>query len=160
MGPMSLAAIVLTGAVFGSVGASVVRHVPRNPIGWLFLAVALGMAILLPVNLVLESTVHAFRPVPSMQLWMVWAFSRACSCRSPGPPSSWPSSSSRMDDPCGAIRDTTAKLAIGGAILLVVSATFRPAGLLSVSHATEPSGCTGRSEDPAGRSSPSSAWQR
>jgi len=72
LGTLSLLAIVLTGIVFGSVGASVVRRAPANPIGWLFLAIALGMAALLPINLLLESTVHAFRPVPAPQLWLAW----------------------------------------------------------------------------------------
>lgn len=72
LGLPSLLAIVLTGIVFGSVGASVIRRAPRNPIGWLFLAIALGMAALLPINLLLESTVHAFRPVPAAQLWLAW----------------------------------------------------------------------------------------
>ena len=149
LGPLSLAAIVLTGAVYGSVGASVVRHVPRNPIGWLFLAVALGMAVLLPVNLVLESTVHAFRPVPSAQLWMAWAFS---SVQLPfsgsrhhrgGPPlPAWTTrvapfghdheAGHRRRDPARDERDVSA----GRAAL--------------VSHATQPSGCTGRTEEPAG----------
>lgn len=129
MGPLSLAAIVLTGAVYSSVGASVVRHVPRNPIGWLFLAVALGMAVLLPVNLVLESTVQAFRPVPSVQLWMAWALSSV----------QLPFSGAAVivtvllfphGRPVWRHSHTTTRLAIGGAILLAVSATFRPAGLL------------------------------
>ena len=72
LGLPSLLAIVLTGIVFASVGASVVRRAPSNPIGWLFLAIGLGMAALLPINLVLESTVHAFRPVPAPQLWLAW----------------------------------------------------------------------------------------
>lgn len=72
LGMFSLLAIVLTGIIFGSVGASVVRRAPTNPIGWLFLAIALGMAALLPINLLLETTVHAFRPVPASQLWLAW----------------------------------------------------------------------------------------
>lgn len=69
----SLLAITLTGITFGSVGAFVVRRAHTNPIGWLFLAIAVGMAALLPINLLLEATVHAFKPVPAAQLWMAWA---------------------------------------------------------------------------------------
>jgi class 3 adenylate cyclase len=70
--PPSLLAITLTGVVFGSVGAFVARRAPTNAIGWLFLAISVGMAALLPVNLVLEASVHAFRPVPPVQLWLAW----------------------------------------------------------------------------------------
>lgn len=129
LGLPSLLAITLTGIVFGSVGAFVVRRAPANPIGWLFLAIALGMAALLPVNLLLESTVHAFRPVPAAQLWLAWLltsvqlpFSGAAIIAAvllfPSGRTDW------------RFARATILAALGGAILLAVAAALRSGGLL------------------------------
>lgn len=129
LGLPSLLAITLTGVVFGSVGAFVVRRAPTNPIGWLFLAIAVGMAALLPINLVLEATVHAFRPVPQAQLWLAWAltsvqlpFSGAAVIAAvllfPTGRTDWP------------YARPTLITALAGAILLSVAASLRSGGLL------------------------------
>ncbi len=141
LGPPSLLAIVLTGIVFASVGASVVRRAPMNPIGWLFLAIALGMAALLPINLLLESTVHAFRPVPAPQLWLAWLltsvqlpFSGAAIIVAvllfPTGRPEWPHTRE------------VAGLALLGAVLLSVAAGLRSGGLLWYTTLPNPAAVT------------------
>ncbi len=137
LGLPSLLAIVLTGMVFGTVGVSVVRRAPTNPIGWLFLAIALGMAALMPINLLLESTVHAFRPVPAPQLWLAWLltsiqlpFSGAAVIVAvllfPNGRPEWP------------FTRVTAAAALVGAALLSVAAGLRSGGMLWYSTLPNP----------------------
>ena len=71
-GVVGVAGVTLTGLVYGSAGLLIVRRSPRNTMGWLFLAVAIGMSIVLPISQLVEMTVHPFREVPLGTLLLVW----------------------------------------------------------------------------------------
>jgi class 3 adenylate cyclase len=45
--------------------------------GWLFLAVAIGMSIVMPISQFVETTVHPFRAVPQSTLLLVWGLGSA-----------------------------------------------------------------------------------
>src|SRR5688572_4351208 len=60
-GTLGVAGVTLTGLVYGTAGLLIVRRSARNAMGWLFLAIAIGMAIVLPISQLVETTVHPFR---------------------------------------------------------------------------------------------------
>jgi class 3 adenylate cyclase len=73
-GTLGVGGVALSGLVYASVAAFLIRRSPRNAIGWVFLAIGVGMAIVLPVNQMVAGSVHPFRPVPTETLLVAWAF--------------------------------------------------------------------------------------
>src|SRR5512135_625224 len=49
-GPVGVSAIALTGLVYASVGAFLVRRRSRDPIGWALLGIGIGMAVILAMG--------------------------------------------------------------------------------------------------------------
>jgi class 3 adenylate cyclase len=72
-GPLGVSAVAMTGLLYSSVGAFLLRRRPRDPIGWALLGIGIGMAVILPLDYFVESSIHAFRPVPSATLVTAWA---------------------------------------------------------------------------------------
>ena len=68
---VGVAGVTLVGIVYGAAGYQIVRRSPHNVMGWLFLAIAFGMAIVLPISQLVEATIHPFRPVPEGILLLV-----------------------------------------------------------------------------------------
>jgi class 3 adenylate cyclase len=69
--------VTMVGLVYATAGFLIVRRSARNAMGWLFLAVAIGMAIVMPISQFVETTVHPFREVPQETLLLVWALGSA-----------------------------------------------------------------------------------
>jgi hypothetical protein len=57
------------------VGALLGHRVPRNPVGWLLLAVGYGMVLILPVALLIAQAQQAFRPAPDPVRQAAWVVS-------------------------------------------------------------------------------------
>ena len=153
-GPLGVSAIAMTGLLYASVGAFLLRRRPRDPIGWALLGIGVGMALILPLDssggvtrlpprppgtLVtawalpldsfVEGSIHGFRLVPPGTLVTAWALTAV----------HMPASGAavvlvvllfptgRLDWHYG--RHTLA-LAVAGATLLAVGSALRPEGLL------------------------------
>ena len=71
-GPLGMSAIAMTGTVYATVALFLARRLPRNLIGWFFLAVGIGMAAIIPVNLALADALRVFRPIPVPNLILAW----------------------------------------------------------------------------------------
>ena len=71
-GVVGVAAIALVALVYASVAAALIGRAPRNLIGWVFLAIGVSMALVIPLNNSFEGIFHAVRPVPQGMLLMGW----------------------------------------------------------------------------------------
>ena len=71
-GPIGVAAIALTGILYGAAGAFLLRRRATDPIGWAMLGIGTGMAAILPLDLLVEASVHSFRNVPAVTLVTAW----------------------------------------------------------------------------------------
>ncbi|MDQ1323237.1 MAG: hypothetical protein QG587_572 [Chloroflexota bacterium] len=128
-GPLGVSAIAMTGLLYASVGAFLLRRRPRDPIGWALLGIGVGMALILPLDSFVEGSIHGFRLVPPGTLVTAWALTAV----------HMPASGAavvlvvllfptgRLDWRYG--RHTLA-LAVAGATLLAVGSALRPEGLL------------------------------
>jgi class 3 adenylate cyclase len=128
-GPLGVSAIAVTGLLYASVGAFLIRHHAGDPIGWALLGIGIGMAVILPLDQFVEASIHSFRSIPTLTLLIAWALT---SVHMPASGAAavlvmllFPTRS--LDWRYG--RRTLA-LAVGGAILLAVSSALRPEGLL------------------------------
>jgi class 3 adenylate cyclase len=128
-GPLGVSAIALTGLLYASVGAFLVRRHARDPIGWALLAIGIGMAVILPLDQFVEASIHSFRSIPTQTLLVAWALTSI----------HMPASGSAavlvmLLFPTRALdwqqARATLALAVGGAVLLAVSSAVRPEGLL------------------------------
>jgi hypothetical protein len=70
---MGVIGLVVSSSCFGVLGALLAARVPRNPIGWLFLATGFVLATMLPVNLLVAATSEAFRPADPLLVLIAWA---------------------------------------------------------------------------------------
>jgi class 3 adenylate cyclase len=128
-GPLGIAAVAVTGLAYAGVGAFLVRRRARDLLGWVFLGIGVGMAVVLPLDLVMEATIHAFRPVPLATLLLVWgvtsvhlpASGAALVCALLLFPTG------RLDWPYGR---PTAALAIAGGAMLTGGSAVRAEGML------------------------------
>ena len=64
--------LVLSPLAFAAVGGVLASQVPRNPIGWIFLAVAVSVGMMLPVNVLVSATHEAARQAPTVVVWAAW----------------------------------------------------------------------------------------
>lgn len=71
-GVMGVAAIAIVALVYSTVAAALIGRAPRNLIGWVFLAIGVSMALVIPLNNSFEGIFHAVRPVPQGMLLMAW----------------------------------------------------------------------------------------
>jgi hypothetical protein len=71
-GALGTSAIAMTGLVYTSVAVLLLNRLPRSSIGWIFLLIGLGMAVIMPVNLALSDALRSFRPVPNGGLLLAW----------------------------------------------------------------------------------------
>ena len=128
-GPLGVSAIAMTGILYSSVGAFLLRRRPRDPIGWALLGIGIGMAVILPLDQFVEGSIHGFRPVPLGTLVTAWALTTV----------HMPASGAavvlvallfptgRLDWRYGRQALT---LAVVGAMLLAIGSALRPEGLL------------------------------
>jgi hypothetical protein len=72
-GLLGTSGVALTAIVYSTVGAFLATRLPRNLIGWIFLAIGLGMVVIIPANMVLAEALRTFRPLPEGGLLLVWA---------------------------------------------------------------------------------------
>jgi class 3 adenylate cyclase len=72
-GIVGVTGVTLVGLVYAVAGLLIIRRSARNAMGWLFLVVAIGMSIVMPISQLVEVTVHPFRAVPQGTLLLVWA---------------------------------------------------------------------------------------
>jgi len=128
-GPLGVSAIAMTGLLYSSVGALLLRRQPRDLIGWALLGIGIGMAVILPLDQFVEDSIHGFRPVPPGTLVTAWALTAV----------HMPASGAAVVlvvllFPTGHLdwrygRQTLA-LAVVGTTLLAIGSAFRPEGLL------------------------------
>ncbi len=128
-GPLGVSAIAMTGLLYSSVGALLLRRRPRDLIGWALLGIGIGMAVILPLDQFVEDSIHGFRPVPPGTLVTAWALTAV----------HMPASGAAVVlvvllFPTGHLdwrygRQTLA-LAVVGTALLAVGSALRPEGLL------------------------------
>ena len=69
---LGISAIALVAVVYAIVAAALINRSPRNPIGWIFLGIGFGMAVVIPINQALEGVLHSMRPVPQEALFVGW----------------------------------------------------------------------------------------
>jgi class 3 adenylate cyclase len=128
-GPLGVSAIAMTGLLYSSVGAFLLRRRSRDPIGWALLGIGIGMAVILPLDQFVEGSIHGFRPVPPGTLVTAWALTAV----------HMPASGAAVVlvallFPTGHLDwrygRQTLVLAVVGAFLLAVGSALRPEGLL------------------------------
>jgi class 3 adenylate cyclase len=128
-GTLGVVGVTLVGLVYGAAGMRIIRRSARNAMGWLFLAVAIGMSIVLPIGLYVEATVHPFRELPLGTLLLLWGLGSL----------QLPASGAAVVAvlllfPSGRPEwrhwKVVGGLAIGGAALLSAATAFRHEGLL------------------------------
>ncbi len=128
-GPLGVAAIAMTGLLYSSVGAFLLRRRSHDPIGWALLGIGIGMAVILPLDQFIEGSIHGFRAVPPGTLVTAWALTSV----------HMPASGAAVVlvvllFPTGHLDwrygPQTLALATVGALLLAVGSALRPEGLL------------------------------
>jgi class 3 adenylate cyclase len=141
-GPVGIWSIAVTGLVYAAVGTLLIQRLPRDLTGWLLLGIGIGMAVVLPLDQVMQATIHPFRPVPTVTLVTAWA---ATSLHLPASGAAvvalllrFPTG--RLDWPGSRL---TLGLSLGGAILLVVSSALRPEGMLWYPNLPNPAAAPG-----------------
>ena len=72
-GAMGTSSVVLCGLAFSTAAAYLTARAPRNLIGWVFMAIGLGMAVVLPINIALADVVRQFRLIDTPVIWVAWA---------------------------------------------------------------------------------------
>lgn len=72
-GAMGTSSVVLCGLAFSTAAAYLTARAPRNLIGWVFMAIGLGMAVVLPINVALADVVRQFRLIDTPVIWVAWA---------------------------------------------------------------------------------------
>jgi class 3 adenylate cyclase len=72
-GVVGISAIAIVAIVYATVAVALVGRAPRNLIGWVFFAIGLGMALVIPLNNSLEGINNAVRPVPLPMLLIAWS---------------------------------------------------------------------------------------
>jgi class 3 adenylate cyclase len=136
-GTLGVAGVTLVGLVYGTAGLLIVRRSPRNLMGWLFLAVAIGMSIVLPIGQYVEATVHPWREVPQGTLLILWGLGSLQL-----PVSGAAVVAVLLLFPSGRPEwhhwKVPAAFAITGAVLLSAATAFRPEGLLWYSTLPNP----------------------
>jgi hypothetical protein len=65
--------VVAAPMIYAAVGAILASRLPRNPIGWLFLAAAVAIGSMLPVNLLVSASLESLRPASPTVIWVAWA---------------------------------------------------------------------------------------
>jgi hypothetical protein len=65
--------VVAAPMVYAAVGGILASRLPRNPIGWLFLAAAVAIGSMLPVNLLVSASLESLRPASPTVVWVAWA---------------------------------------------------------------------------------------
>jgi class 3 adenylate cyclase len=141
-GVLGVAAITIVALVYTSVAAALVGRAPRNLIGWVFFAIGVSMAVVIPLNNSFEGIFHAVRPVPQSMLLMGWGTG---SMLLPGSVLAativlilFPSG--RPEAPHWRL---TLWLSIAGFVSLTVSTAMRPEGLLWYPALPNPLGLPG-----------------
>jgi hypothetical protein len=67
-GAMGTSSVVLCGLAFSTAAAYLTARAPRNLIGWVFMAIGLGMAVVLPINIALAEVIWVAWAVTSVQV--------------------------------------------------------------------------------------------
>lgn len=70
--PVGVFGIVIAPLTFAAVGWILAARLPRNPIGWIFLAAALSIGSMLPVNLLVAATLESLRPAEPLVIVAAW----------------------------------------------------------------------------------------
>src|SRR4051812_8138224 len=114
---------------YGVMGWVIATRVPRNPLGWLFMFMGLGMAAQMAVTFLVQQSHQAFRPMDSVLLTGAWA---ASSVHLPSLVAAFAFAFSWFPDGhCLSRRWTSALwLATVGSILVIVSIGLSPTGLV------------------------------
>jgi hypothetical protein len=68
-------AVMAVALVYASLGAILAIRVPRNPTGWLLLAIGMVSGLVLPVNLLVLDALQSLRPAPAITLGAAWLLS-------------------------------------------------------------------------------------
>lgn len=71
--PVGVLGLVVSPICYAAVGGILAARVPRNPIGWLFLAMGVALGSMLPVNLVVAAAHESLRPASALVTWLAWA---------------------------------------------------------------------------------------
>lgn len=70
--PVGVLGLVVSPICYAAIGGILASRLPRNPIGWLFLAIGAALGIMLPVNLVVTIAHEALRPASATVVWLAW----------------------------------------------------------------------------------------
>jgi hypothetical protein len=70
--PAGVLGLVISPICYAAVGGVMAGKLPRNPIGWLFLAAGVALGIMLPVNLLVAGANDAYRIVPTFTVGAGW----------------------------------------------------------------------------------------
>lgn len=72
-GALGTSGVVLCGLVFSTAAVYLMARAPRNVIGWVFMAIGVGMAVVLPINIALADVVRQYRLIETPVVWLAWA---------------------------------------------------------------------------------------
>lgn len=70
--PAGVLGLVISPISYAAVGGIMAAKLPRNPIGWLFLAAGVALGMMLPVNLLVASAHESFRPASDLVVAAGW----------------------------------------------------------------------------------------
>jgi class 3 adenylate cyclase len=139
---IGVSAIALVALVYATIAVAMVARSPRNPIGWVYLAIGLAMGLVIPLNQSLEGIFHAVRPLPTLMLLLAWSSGAVLL---PGTVAA--AAIVLLLFPSGRpeARHWRAAMALGlvGFLLLTVSTALRPEGLLWYPTLPNPLGVPG-----------------
>lgn len=128
-GPLPVSAGMFAAVCYVGAGWLLTSRIPRNPIGWLLLAMGLVFAVMTPTALLVDAAHRAFRPAPPTTIAAAWLLSTFS-----GPFLVGASITTGLLFPDGRLAGPRWRwplaLAIVGAVLLAFATAVRPAGLI------------------------------
>jgi hypothetical protein len=71
-GPIGFIEIGILAAVFGGIGAFLAGRLPGMAIGWSLIIIGIGVALHMPVSVMVGQALQSFRPIPPMLLNSAW----------------------------------------------------------------------------------------
>jgi hypothetical protein len=69
---LGIGGLVVAPITYAAMGSILASRLPANPIGWLFLAAAIALGTMLPVNLLIGAAHQVLRPAPAEVVAVAW----------------------------------------------------------------------------------------